>query len=646
MKASLVFENTRGAFMSSELLYLKQIDWFYSVLPDFIVQGFDKAVLWEDLEALLRFDESKWFVDNSNNMIKVMKGFLAQKNGEIYLYDQFEKNPRLIKEIYSALDGTEEHEGEQMPRKSIFASILLAVTYTAYAAQKKPFETVANFAFSETQRVDSNVVAADSSATAFNLTQQEYRTVSEQGRNGLTTRQEWQTVGETAILHPLALVNVTFPFQNEQITVPFPVIMVKDMAYKAEWEQIDKVLRVGFNVLAIAGGAAALATSGNPIVILTAIADIGLASGDLLVQAFKDSLMQTDWGQSFLQSWEKIYTIGGFAVAIVSAPELIKSLLSAGGGLLKNLHKAGQAAQNFIKQVLVKAILEINIANFAQKGIQRVAIGRAVLQKAPISFSSLAAKRLEEKGVIFARLEDADGKATYTAIYNGELIVPNGTAQELRDSLKTVWYKEGSKLGKELDRLEGLAIQRKIEKRARAFIHKWGQKSASLENLTIKEMSAAIRGYTPKADEIADMIDKRKIYVEIWDDDDYIAYLMDYAKKELGMNDAETLDYAWSTQAFTLEKTTYFKVSTIPERFLTQLVHEGTHALDNLRAESLKELGRTVDEIKAEIGNTWIKEERAFTNEWEFQKAIRMESLEFNSIKEIQEYVKRYYPKN
>jgi hypothetical protein len=52
-----------------------------------------------------------------------------------------------------------------------------------------------------------------------------------------------------------------------------------------------------------------------------------------------------------------------------------------------------------------------------------VDIGAAIFKNAPVKFSTQALKRLEEKGVIFARLEDLESVESYSAVYNGEVLV-------------------------------------------------------------------------------------------------------------------------------------------------------------------------------------------------------------------------------
>ncbi len=437
---------------------LEQIDWFYSQLPDFIVQSFDKEVLWEDLKALLRYDHSSMFMDNSSNIIKVMRGIVAQEGGNGYLYNLLYSQPKLLKSFYESLNGEETHEGEVMPRKSIFAALLLAMTFSVYDTRKLAFETVSNFTFDATHRVDSNVFFSDKFDDRFNLTQESKVTRSNL-RHG-TTYEAWDTQPgrTTEYLHPLDLVNVTFPFgEADAITVPFPAIMVKDMAYKDEWENIDAILRAGFNIIAIIGGVVVLATSGNPLVLLMAAVDVGLATVDLLVQGAREELMKTPEGREFLATWESIYTIGGLAIAVVSAPQLLRSVIRGGANLLG---KAVGATRSFLKKVLVSMILEINIARFSKTSYKTVDVGLEVLKSAKIEFPIAAVTRLEEQGVIFVRLVDDAGVESYAAVYKGETIVPPSKAQELRKELRKTWNKTGDDLVRGLDEI--LELERRI----------------------------------------------------------------------------------------------------------------------------------------------------------------------------------------
>ena len=78
---------------------------------------------------------------------------------------------------------------------------------------------------------------------------------------------------------------------------------------------------------------------------------------------------------------------------------------------------------------------------YPKAAFKSIDIGAAIFKNAPVKFSTLAFARLEEKGVIFAPLEDLDGVESYSAIYKGEVLVQGGSAADLRKSLDGAWNK-------------------------------------------------------------------------------------------------------------------------------------------------------------------------------------------------------------
>lgn len=88
-----------------------------------------------------------------------------------------------------------------------------------------------------------------------------------------------------------------------------------------------------------------------------------------------------------------------------------------------------------------------------------------------------------------------------------------------------------------------------------------------------------------------------------------------------------------------------FRASTPPEQVLSNLVHEGTHALDNIKIKTLEDAGTTKMEIEKIIGNRHAFEIRAYTNQHNFEIAIGM-TPNFKNVEEIVKHVTSKYPKN
>lgn len=399
-------------------------------------------------------------------MIKVIKAIINQDATKTFLYNNFYQNPKLIKDIYYSLDneGTSTlDDGQKVPNKSIFASLLLAITYDYYLKTKQSFTTVASFQIDDTHRVDSNLfVRYDNSKETYNLGQEVkvtskqggFYTTSGGGGDYETITTDWKKVGDAIPLHPLDLVNLTIPLNGKElITIPFPAIMVKDMAHHEEWSHVMDSIRFAGNIVAIVFGGAAL-LSGNPFLIILAIADIGLASTDIYVQIRKDEYMKTPEGRAFLDTWEKVYTIGGLGIAILSAPELITSLLTSGARLFSGVSKASLSTKKFLTQIMTKVILASSeYIGVSKEIIKSIEIGGAILRNAPVKFSLNTIKRLEEAGVLFVKIENFEGQLAFAAYFEGTPLIPSGSSKELKSALKSVWSKTGKDLSDELQKL-------------------------------------------------------------------------------------------------------------------------------------------------------------------------------------------------
>lgn len=448
----------------------KELDWLYERTPDFVVKEHSKELLWTHFIKLLAFDKSKWFIDSSTAMVKVLRGIIAQDNGMRFLYNKFEANPNLIKRIYYSLDKSGKssyHDNKVVPNKTIFASLLTTIAfYEGQGLTRSHRKTGITFTIGKNYRVDSNIrMGNDSSESAYDLRQERlvtrtrirniggfgYEDGSISQQYGPAEKSSWQYEGEIHTLHPLDIVTLLFE-GDKGVSIPYflPVIMLKDIAHLREWEKINERIRLGANILAIILGAAALVTSGNPGVLALAIADIGLAGRDIYIQLRKDEYMKTIKGQKFLQDWEAIYIIGGIGIAVISAPQLVRSALSLGAGLYRF---AEGTTKNFLRHALISIIVRLDSIDVVKSGIKNVDIGVEVFKDTILKSGVTALNRLEKEGVLFVRLEDVDGLRTYTAIYNGVAIVPRGSAKELKKSLKGVWNKRGKSLTNELEEI-------------------------------------------------------------------------------------------------------------------------------------------------------------------------------------------------
>jgi len=81
------------------------------------------------------------------------------------------------------------------------------------------------------------------------------------------------------------------------------------------------------------------------------------------------------------------------------------------------------------------------------------------------------------------------------------------------------------------------------------------------------------------------------------------------------------------------------------DNFLSELIHEGTHTLDNLEIQKLLDDGASDLQINKQFGNNRSFEKRAFFHERAFQLAIGIPP-DFNTIEEMLKHIFRYYGEN
>lgn len=124
--------------------------------------------------------------------------------------------------------------------------------------------------------------------------------------------------------------------------------------------------------------------------------------------------MKCEGRAEFLNTWEKIYTVGGFAVAGLT---LVGGFYISAAKLLTKL--AEGSAKNYLKSLIIKAILETNISNF-QKNTLKVLEPQEIFSG--VEYKALG-NTMAENGVIFLGGQK-EGKfaESYVAMYKGEVI--------------------------------------------------------------------------------------------------------------------------------------------------------------------------------------------------------------------------------
>ncbi|WP_123982203.1 hypothetical protein [Chryseobacterium sp. G0201] len=185
------------------------------------------------------------------------------------------------------------------------------------------------------------------------------------------------------------------------------------------------------------------------------------------------------------------------------------------------------------------------------------------------------------------------------------------------------WKDKHRKIQKKLERKKDPAKTKRI-KQHEDFVEKWSGKS--IRTLTKIEIANSLKGFTEQGNKIAKLIEEEKIIIHILDDDDYIKLCMD------GYGD--TLEIAENTHAFADGTDMYFRASRKPDIFLSELIHEGTHAKEMNEIIEMIKNGKSEIEISKIMGSNWSSEKRAFFHEKAWQEATGMEK-DFETIEEM-----------
>lgn len=181
----------------------------------------------------------------------------------------------------------------------------------------------------------------------------------------------------------------------------------------------------------IIAGTATIASGAGSLLLYAAIADMGLATTDIIIQSKKDeAYFKSKQGKEFLENWEKIYTVGG---AITFSPVAIKAvatygpkIISSGADLLQVTGKTITNPEVYkkVKDLTTKAIHSLEIPNFNKTGLE-------ILKKGFTNIPELKnAVKLQKLGVIFVK----GGEDTIAVIYKG-LVVASGKIKEVKKKL-------------------------------------------------------------------------------------------------------------------------------------------------------------------------------------------------------------------
>ncbi|VXB82545.1 conserved hypothetical protein [Flavobacterium sp. 9AF] len=440
-KITKVFaDKLKNSKEASELKFL------YENMPDFALKNIlsllNEEILWEHINVLTDYDDDGLFSgwrDGSSALINVMKAY-GKSN---ILFDKFKANPAFVKRIYKNLDGSSFFEEQQMSNRIIFSNLLYALC--ASNGFKELTITDKTFFYGEEYKYDANVTSIGNNEKEDEFFIQQLRLIPLFGADYTPFKDELP-LDYGAMYHPLEMVYLLDVDSKDSAPKLVPAIYIKALSDEVEIQEIEKNIRIGFDVLAIVLGVIAIATTGNPGVLALAIADVGLATTDVAVQTFKEEILQLEGGAEFLASWEKIYLVGG----IVSAgPAAINGILKGGAKLLLLAKTAKNFnALNFLRACVLKVILEIEIASFTKNTVKFFANETELILATKGVLNDLKVGELLKKGVIIVTGEVKTKQKVeeqIALIYKDEAIIRANSldfAKASKDIIKNLNHKD------------------------------------------------------------------------------------------------------------------------------------------------------------------------------------------------------------
>ncbi|MGH1518502.1 hypothetical protein [Chryseobacterium sp. JK1] len=443
----------------------ESLKFIYENIPETILSELsvkiDNLTFFDHLEILSNADDSNIFKDSSSAVIQIFKAI----GDPTPVLKHFRENPDKLNRIYYNLDGSTEYEGKMQSNRMILANIMML--FSLFANNDKRKKEAKNFTIGKGYKINSDILemgifqgSNDHYRGTFFLQQQKevqqrIKIVPKEGDPN-ATETVTEDLGDGAQFHPLDMVYLIDISGEREETYLVPAIYLKALADEQEWAVVQQNIRIAANLVAIVIGLATLAATGNPYFILLATADISLAGADLTVQAFKDEIAKIgkdpknpnakSEGEIFLENWEEIYKIGGFALAGLN---IVGGFYIGAARLLTKI--ADGSAKNYLKTLVLKATLETNITNFTKNTIKVVEPKEIFLGE---EYKALGEKMAESGVILLSGQKEGKFVESYVAIYKGR-VVEEFSKAEMHNFYKK-WSKlQGEKLVEELEYLGG-----------------------------------------------------------------------------------------------------------------------------------------------------------------------------------------------
>lgn len=599
-----------------------ELKWLYERAPDFALDKRADEKLTKDLITLLNYDTEGWFwffKDSSTAFIKCIEHI--KDHFELFKY--LAAQPGLVYRIYRSLDKVSEWNNKLEENRMIFASIVdrickdMGYYQLAYDNNEGP----ASFRVDNEHYVESFVLEdGDDNGGRIKLNQIEIQSFERSplkvSEGGVDYEIEVQPRKDDVLiksyfLNPLQLVEL----RNKEGKAEYhSALFIKALADNKKWDDIEHSIRIGVDIVGVTFSAITLGAGTTPFWTAIAVADLALMGSDLILDGLRPEIEKLEHGPEFLEIWDSIYYTGGAVTGIVTTPALIQSLGRMARLATLLLKTASKGTQNFLKVAIVTAALDRGIANFTKSTTRVLFSASEVADASANILQERNVQRAMDAGAVFAMrdVEDAGNISREFLLVDEYGVILEGRAKTIRKTLQSL--NSSSK------------VRIKKKKAFKRFIQTWSVRD--ITELPLETLIKNLRGYTPQANRIADLIEEEKMFVIICENTKFNKILTENPHFDPTKISPDDLYEIERTMAFQDGEFTYFRKNLTVEELMSAIVHEGSHVLEDLQELNL---------------NIYSSEKRAYFHERAFQIATGSH-VDFESIAEMREAIFKSYP--
>jgi hypothetical protein len=404
----------------------KHLNFLYKYAPLEVIQNRTDALLGKDLLILLKYDQSSWVKDSSNAMVKILAGF----NNLKALYEKLEADPALVISLYDFING------KQAGLYCTFLDCLCKLFSKPERLRKSHLKALLGKEYT----MDTDIFWSSKNSVHVTIKRFSAERLSERIHNSEFDGFISETVFDEAALHPLDIIQLYNADTGDIRTVP--AIYVKYLAEMEQWAKIVEALTITLDLVSILLSAGTLAAGARGLIYILSIADIGLATTDLLMKSDEvKKLLRGSGkiGEWFVAHWDEIY--GGSAFFIMG-PLLAQGLIHYAPAMINWLKRQVTDKAREMAALLQRMLLSLKVEVYLWSLEKTLLVSFEPFSIVAKLMGGFLKTGMEEAGILLSKETENGIRCLY---YEGEKVM-EGTVSEIRSAMRRVFEKKGADL--------------------------------------------------------------------------------------------------------------------------------------------------------------------------------------------------------